>query len=570
MPDNLYYVEEQKFNLPDEELEGFLQTFPEAVKAQRFVAEQDTFDIPENEVEEFIKTFPDAKPEGVTEGLPKEIVEEKEGVTKEEGFAQKALGFLKDKFTFSPEQEEKFGELVESAGLKPLDKEFQEAVEETPETDPFRETLKEVGKRLKDVNVQTFGEIQKALPVQSPQVLKQESNDKFIEAFEPLLETLDPKAEESLGKRIGKEVALFAILPPIITGSLLDDPKETLKGIGNFFLTTFNNWMEAVRQPTDLLFDPVKTAEARDEIIRSPLFHTLPLIGIGGAFKAKISKLSPKKARKLSNELAKDVVKEVQKNPELSKQVELFSEEAKITPKAKEVPVEAKLAPEKVTVVETFKTRKAEYKEFSDGKITKTTQEGTVEISKEAFDKALEQKTPKKVSKIAESIESKAIEADLTKEFKDLAEFTPTTIKKQAVLMADVMQNVETATNIIKGTEPLPKGLNPSTVISTMEKFALENQDGILMSELAKSPLVSETSVAAQTLRLTQERTPESPVRAIKDLEKVRQESLDRKLKVTSQEKVQKNLRSSLDKKIKTTKPSKFSWEQLINDIICR
>lgn len=253
----------------------------------------------------------------------------------DQSIVQRALSVIKEKIDISPEQETRFGELVQGFGLKPFDEKFQEAVAKTPETDPLREASVEAVRRLKKVNLQTFNEIQKALPVQSPQVLLGESNDNFIEAFEPLLEVLNPKAEESLGKRLSKEVALLAILPPIIMGSILDDPVETTKGIGNFFLTTFNNWMEAVRQPTDPLFDPIKTSEARDEIIKSPLFHTLPLLGVGGAFKAKISKLSPKNAKTLSSEIAKDVVKEVQKNPELSKQFEAFPEDISITSKAR-------------------------------------------------------------------------------------------------------------------------------------------------------------------------------------------------------------------------------------------
>jgi len=185
--------------------------------------------------------------------------------------------------------------------------------------------------------------------------------------------------------------------------------------------------------------------------------------------------------------------------------------------------------------------------------------------------KVVEKVIPKtKISGVAKSIEAKAIEADLTKGFGELAEFTPVTIEQQAKQMASIMsKDIENAKRIATGIDPLPKGLKGTTAITTMEKYALKNKDGELMAELAKSPLVSETSIAGQTLRLTAEREKESAVRKIQEIIKAREEGLKKKLKFKKPEKLKTEVRKSLDKSIKKAKPTKHSWIALIDEIKC-
>lgn len=64
------------------------------------------------------------------------------------------------------------------------------------------------------------------------------------------------------------------------------------------------------------------------------------------------------------------------------------------TPKVKETPTEVKLVQSdaKPTVTQEFKTRKARYQVFSDGKIEKTTKTGKVEISTQEFERVVKAK----------------------------------------------------------------------------------------------------------------------------------------------------------------------------------
>ena len=91
-----------------------------------------------------------------------------------------------------------------------------------------------------------------------------------------------------------------------------------------------------------------------------------------------------------------------------------------------------------------------------------------------------------------------------------------------------------------------------------MKNYALENKDGKLALEIAKSPLVTETSEAAQTLRFARDSDPDSPVKAIQEITKARSESLERKIKFNLQDKQKVILRKTLDNRIRNTRPSKI------------
>ena len=79
-----------------------------------------------------------------------------------------------------------------------------------------------------------------------------------------------------------------------------------------------------------------------------------------------------------------------------------------------------------------------------------------------------EAKTP---SKIATSIEQKAIEQKLTQGFDGIAGYDKITIKDQAEKAAKVMENPDEALNIIRGDKPLPDGLRGTALITAAEEY---------------------------------------------------------------------------------------------------
>jgi len=171
-----------------------------------------------------------------------------------------------------------------------------------------------------------------------------------------------------------------------------------------------------------------------------------------------------------------------------------------------------------------------------------------------------------KPSKIAKSIEAKAIENKLTKGFSDLAEYDPITIKDQARKATDLINaDVETARKIVRGEQPLPEGLRGTALITAMEEHIKQNPSADLAYELANSPLVSETSAAAQEMRLAAERTPDSATAKIMEVKKAR-ESQIKDLSTKKTEQIKK-LKAETEK-INLTK-EELSWNRFLESITC-
>ncbi|MFH1563933.1 MAG: hypothetical protein ABIF11_11055 [Nitrospirota bacterium] len=174
-----------------------------------------------------------------------------------------------------------------------------------------------------------------------------------------------------------------------------------------------------------------------------------------------------------------------------------------------------------------------------------------------------------KVSKIAASIEAKSIEQGLTKGYGHLAEYTPIVIKEQAQKATDLINNnIDEARKIIRGETPLPEGLKGTALITAMEEHIKKTADGELASELASSPLVSGTSAAAQELRLAAERDPESPVKAIADINKLLNETIKKRYPGQILNKAKTNLINNIKNEIKKANSSQ-SWQQFILSIRC-
>ncbi len=196
------------------------------------------------------------------------------------------------------------------------------------------------------------------------------------------------------------------------------------------------------------------------------------------------------------------------------------------------------------------------------------------EISKLFQNKEVNKPTPPvtgegKVSKIAGSIETKSIEQGLTKGYGHLAEYTPIVIKEQAQKASDLINsNIDEARKVVRGEKPLPEGLKGTALITAMEEHIKKTANGELASELASSPLVSGTSAAAQELRLAAERDPESPVKAIEDINKILNETIKKRYPGKILNKAKESLISKIKSEIKNANTA-YSWKAFIESIRC-
>ncbi len=172
-----------------------------------------------------------------------------------------------------------------------------------------------------------------------------------------------------------------------------------------------------------------------------------------------------------------------------------------------------------------------------------------------------------KPTKIGKSIEAKAIEAKLTEGFSEVAGFDPKTIKEQSRLTSELISKDNArARRIVRGEESLPSEINPMSFVIAMEEFVSKNPSAELAFELANSPLVTETSIAAQTLRFAAERTQDAAIVKTQEIKKARQEAAKENTKQTKKE-VSEGAKKEM-KKNNLTKEEQ-SWNTFLEKITC-
>lgn len=170
-------------------------------------------------------------------------------------------------------------------------------------------------------------------------------------------------------------------------------------------------------------------------------------------------------------------------------------------------------------------------------------------------------------SKIAKSIESKSIEQGLTKGYGNLAGYDKITIKDQAEKAAQLFTDTNKALRVIKGEDPLPDGLRGTSVITAAEEHIKKTGDAKMAYELANSPLASETSAAAQELRLAAEREPDGIVANLKRIRETRESFI--KKKYGSVSKAKAKVKAVIKNEVRKTTPKIQDWGDFIESIKC-
>jgi len=253
--------------------------------------------------------------------------------------------------------------------------------------------------------------------------------------------------------------------------------------------------------------------------------------------------------------------------------IKQLSKEDQIIAKAGILPGEAilKTSPEiKQRVLDFYTQATKEIKPVAKPKVVKKKPKPKPKPVKKPIKKK-PTKAPKKVSKVAKSIEAKAIEKGLIeKGFRELAEFTPETVERQSRLIDELIKSgMDRVHRIVNGQESLPSEINAGMFVSTIDTLAMETRDGKLALDLLNSPLVTETSVAGQTLRFLQEREQDSATAKMNELKKAREKGVEKRRGKKSEAQTKEQMKKQLEKRIRKTKPSKYAWTQLIDEIQC-
>jgi hypothetical protein len=174
--------------------------------------------------------------------------------------------------------------------------------------------------------------------------------------------------------------------------------------------------------------------------------------------------------------------------------------------------------------------------------------------------------TPANTSKVARSIQANAVEKGLVTKMDELAVYEPRTVADQASRVATIIDSGDDVIkSIVRGETPLPQGVSGSMFIKGVEEYATLTKNPGLLKDLAASPLVSETSIHASELRLLAERSPESPLTAIKEISEARKTKLGN----TDINQAKRQEIVGIKKELNKVKPTRKTWEEFIKSIEC-
>lgn len=167
-----------------------------------------------------------------------------------------------------------------------------------------------------------------------------------------------------------------------------------------------------------------------------------------------------------------------------------------------------------------------------------------------------------RASKVAVSIEQ-----NLNEQFKNLAGYETINIKDQARRAAELIaSDLDRVRQIVAGKQQLPDGLRAGMLIKAVEDYATETNDIELLQSLATSPLVAETSVHAQELRLLAERDKSSVLSVMQDLASERAKIVEKRYKTSANKAIKQEV-EKIKKEVKA--PNKYSWNDFIKSIEC-
>lgn len=166
-------------------------------------------------------------------------------------------------------------------------------------------------------------------------------------------------------------------------------------------------------------------------------------------------------------------------------------------------------------------------------------------------------------------VEQSAIANKLTTGFADIPEYKTMNIQDQATKASDLLKNdYESAKRIALGEVPAPQGLHPEAVYTAVELRATKEGDVSTLRDLAtRSTLTTEATTMGQRIKLLDERNPDSPVKAIRDVVKAREARAKSQVKDIA--KARQEIAKEVDGEIKKVVAKKQTWTEFIRSIQC-
>ncbi len=171
-----------------------------------------------------------------------------------------------------------------------------------------------------------------------------------------------------------------------------------------------------------------------------------------------------------------------------------------------------------------------------------------------------------KPSRLAQGVEAKAVAANLTRGFADLPEYQTVKVADQAERAVKLLNdNPDLAKRIAVGTEQPPAGLLPESVFTAVENRALQQGDVDTIQDLARGSRSVEASGMGQRIRMLAERNPNSPVKAIADIEAARSKGVsDEQVRFATNK-----IKTEVGIEMKKAAPKVKDWSGFLDSIRC-
>lgn len=173
---------------------------------------------------------------------------------------------------------------------------------------------------------------------------------------------------------------------------------------------------------------------------------------------------------------------------------------------------------------------------------------------------------------VPKRIENQTIEKGLVDNFKNIDEYDKVSFKDQAVKVGEIIdEDPERAIRIALGKELPTNGALPESVFIAVKNQALAKGDTDLLIKLAteEGGVAKESTLLGQRIKMLDERKPIDAFSEISKVVKERQKVLDVRNKNKNKIKTEIEKAIHKDKIIKNT-PTKYDWNSLVQEIICK
>lgn len=270
-----FFIGKKQYDIPDDVKAEFLKDNPNAVAAINYNVDGKKYSIPTSLKNSFIQEYPNA----VLDTKIKVDIKTPPQI----------------KIIIGDNDQDKLNSFTKNLSTKQYQPEYTSTSIKAPEVQDMN---KGFFQGLQNAFVQTQERVQ--FFKENPKKAEEIKGQATAYQFEPLLQYLDPKKDEPIQSRVGKELLLLTALQPVMYMTMFENPKEGIVQTAEFLSEVAMNWVNLLQPPK--FGDSQKRKEAWSEIKRSPLFHTLPLFGV--ARKAqKMKGASPKQKEKIIKEV---------------------------------------------------------------------------------------------------------------------------------------------------------------------------------------------------------------------------------------------------------------------------